>query len=175
MKTLLVALLVALSMPLFAQTYQGAIVETGQPILVSIPGLAQPQAQSVVYVHDTQTIYKPSGKGAGSQGNTTISGSLTVTGNSFLGSGGSTHTDIVGALNCWYDAPAASTSITIQKDVTYIADAGADVTITLPTVTNGRRITIYNASATYNVTDGGANVIAPNSKLDLVGVGGSWK
>lgn len=167
------------STPLFAQaTYRGAIIETGQPILISIPELSA-QPTPTIYVHDTETVYKSSGKGAGAQGNTTISGSLAVTGTAFLGSGTSTPTYTYGPHYISHAAPAANTAITILADETEIADAGANVTLTLPSPVGNisRRITLINESATYSATDGGSVTVSPGTKLELTWdvTAGQWK
>lgn len=144
---------------------------------LEFPGAQVDPATNTIALQDAVEKAVPN-KGSSSQGNTTISGSLTVTGNSFLGSGGSTYTENFGGLCINYERPAASTAITITKDVTSIQDAGADVVVTLPgTPPNNlsRRLTLYNESATYNVTDG-TNVLAvPGSKIELTWINGGWK
>lgn len=78
-----------------------------------------------------------------------------------------------------YDEPPASATVPITADVTYLADAGEDVTYTLPPVENGRRLIVCNGSLEHFATDsaetGGAYRIYPNSRMELVGIHGVWE
>lgn len=196
---LILGALLLIAFPLFAQTQTVRGVDAmGRPIFVNVPTLpisglvssltvngqrltgdVKIEAQGASFDPSTNTLLLAesrglSGKGADALGNVSIAGTLTVTSSCYLNtSGGNTYT--YGAHISSYGAPTANTSITIIQDVTDIADAGADVTITLPTAVNGRALFIYNESATYNVTDGGSITVTPNSGLTLHAVGGAWK
>ncbi len=147
------------------------------PISLEWPGATVDPYTNTIAVRDAVEKAVPN-RGGLTQGNTTISGSLTVTGSCFLGSGGSTAVNAIGVLNVSKDAPAASTAITITKDVTVIQDAGGDVTITLPSTPPtgmSRVLHIKNASTTYNVTDGANITIAPGTHIDLTWYDGNWE
>lgn len=194
------ALLLVFASPLFAQPTRFVDERTGIPYLANLPPLpgttltvnGQPVTGKLNIVGEnatfdpaTNTLLLAStggfNRGASAQGNTTISGSLTVTGACFFGSGGGTPIHAYGPILAShyiqhsYDAGSGSTTVTVVEDVTDILDAGANVTLTMPTVINGRVLFLYNESATWTASDGGSITVTPNSSLTLHGVGGQWK